>query len=615
MPKQTVGRYELVDEIGRGGMAIVYRAYDPRFRRHVAVKLMTQDLLGEPVLTARFEREAHTIASLEHPAIVPVYDFGEEKGRPFMVMRLMTGGTLSDRLRSGPMSITETSTILTRIGSALERAHNKGIVHRDLKPSNIMFDDYGDAYLADFGIARLTESAVTLTGASVIGTPAYMSPEQIHGDKEIDGRSDIYALGIICFEMLTGRKPYEDKTPAKTMMKHILDPVPQIRSVRPDLPPEIEDVIARSLAKSPTDRYASAGQLSDTLRTLTPIEQLPTDQADQTAAADAGPTVVDEPHPETEVITPAFAGSGPPDTEIMEAAGATDATPVAARPTSKPASPPPVRAKERDGATKWIIIAAVAGVIALVLLAGLIGGGIYLANRSDEIDDETPEAVTGLEETPEEDNGEGATPDTNQDGVEESTPEPGEQDLSDQEAFERAEEFMNDFYDYLDREDYDQAAAALDQALSLVPDNPWYYHELAWLSAITGDLDMALEAADRAVELEPSTENYTRRAWIKRDRGDIFAALADHEQAIELEPDNSYAHMELGITYQEMGDRDKALEQFLLAREIDPDDIWYLDHLASFYIWHLEDYEQALPLFDEAIRREPEGWSVVNWVI
>jgi serine/threonine-protein kinase len=227
----------------------------------------------------------------------------------------MTGGTLADRLQAGALSVSETAAILQRIGSALERAHEKGVVHRDLKPSNIMFDDYGDAFLADFGIARLVEGAVTLTGESVIGTPAYMSPEQIHGDKEIDGRSDIYALGVICFEMLTGEPPYQDSTPAKVMMRHVIDPVPQIRQARPDLPEGMDTLIARTMAKEPDERYARAGEVADSLSSLTAdtAETPPVNVAAesaavaiglQEAAAASGEATVVEDSPDTEVTTP-----------------------------------------------------------------------------------------------------------------------------------------------------------------------------------------------------------------------------------------------------------------------------------------------------------------------
>ncbi|MCP5096175.1 MAG: serine/threonine protein kinase, partial [Chloroflexi bacterium] len=228
MKPEKIDRYEIKSEVGRGGMASVYEAYDPRFERIVAVKVLPREFMHDPEFRARFTREAKVIASLEHPAIVPVYDFGEDNGQPFLVMRLMRGGSLTDRLAQGAIPFDETAVILKRLGSALDRAHSMGIVHRDLKPSNVLFDEYGDAYLADFGIVRVAASDDALTASgSLIGTPTYMSPEQVYGDKELDGRSDIYALGIILFQMLTGNTPYEADTPARMMMKHVMEPVPQ----------------------------------------------------------------------------------------------------------------------------------------------------------------------------------------------------------------------------------------------------------------------------------------------------------------------------------------------------------------------------------------------------
>lgn len=157
-----IGRYELRGEIGRGGMAIVYRAYDPNFEREVAIKVLPASL-ADPNLRRRFEREARTIARLEHSAIVPVYDYGEEAGQPYLVMRLMVGGTLTGRIKQGQLSLTEIGQIVGRIGAALDEAHQQGLIHRDLKPGNILFDQYGQAYLSDFGIVRLAESEATLT--------------------------------------------------------------------------------------------------------------------------------------------------------------------------------------------------------------------------------------------------------------------------------------------------------------------------------------------------------------------------------------------------------------------------------------------------------------------
>lgn len=264
MAPEKVGRYEIIEQLGHGGMSTVYRAHDPRFNRDVAVKILPRELTLDPQFRTRFDREAQTIAALEHPAIVPVHDYGEEAGQPYLVMRLMQGGSLADRLADGPLPIRDVSKILHRIGSALDRAHEAGVIHRDLKPGNILFDQYREAYLADFGIARLADSSATLTGSGLVGTPAYMSPEQIEG-KELDGRTDIYALGIIVFEMLTGKRPYQADTPAMLLVKQMTEPMPRVLDVKPDLPPGCEDVITRATAKQATARYEKASQLAETL--------------------------------------------------------------------------------------------------------------------------------------------------------------------------------------------------------------------------------------------------------------------------------------------------------------------------------------------------------------
>jgi serine/threonine protein kinase/WD40 repeat protein len=266
---QRISRYEIQEELGRGGMATVFRAFDPHFKREVALKVLPPQFLHDPQFRARFRREAETIAALEHHAIVPVYDFGEEDQQPYLVMRLMTGGSLAERLQKGALPWPEVLAITERVAAALERAHQNGVIHRDLKPENVLFDQYGDAFLADFGIARLAESQATLTGSGLIGTPAYMSPEQIEG-KLVDGRSDIYALGIILFEMLTGEKPYKADTPAMVLVKQMTEPVPRILELQPALPPICETVIARAMAKDPADRFQQATELTQTLRGTDP---------------------------------------------------------------------------------------------------------------------------------------------------------------------------------------------------------------------------------------------------------------------------------------------------------------------------------------------------------
>lgn len=268
MSPTKFGRYEIKSEIGRGGMATVFHAYDPRFERDVAIKVLPREFLHDPQFRARFEREAKTIALIEHPAIVPVYDFGEEDGQPYIVMRYMSGGSLADRLEKGPLSIQEITQLYSRLAPALDAAHARGIIHRDLKPGNVLFDQYGNACLSDFGIARIAEaSSSNLTGTAVLGTPAYMSPEQVQGDKELDGRSDLYAFGIILYQLLTGAMPYQADTPAKIMVMHLIEPVPQIRKVKIDLPPAFDPLVAKALAKDPNDRYATATELAAAIET------------------------------------------------------------------------------------------------------------------------------------------------------------------------------------------------------------------------------------------------------------------------------------------------------------------------------------------------------------
>jgi len=259
-----IGRYEIKSEIGRGGMATVYRAFDPSFDREVAIKVLPLEMMHDPQFRARFEREIKMVAGLEHPSIVPVYDVGEEAGQPYFVMRCMTGGSLSDQIANGKIPLQDTARIVEKIARGLTYAHKKGIIHRDLKPDNILFDDNGEPFISDFGIANLTESTGSLTGSGVIGTPAYMSPEQAQGTG-IDSRSDIYGLGVIVYQMLSGQQPYNADTPMGVVVKHITEPVPEILNMIPSLPPEVDQIIQSSMAKDKNKRYTTAVELAKAL--------------------------------------------------------------------------------------------------------------------------------------------------------------------------------------------------------------------------------------------------------------------------------------------------------------------------------------------------------------
>ncbi len=257
---KVLGQYQIEQEVGRGGMATVYRARQQSMNRTVAVKVLPRNLLHDPTFYERFEREVDVIAHLEHPHILPIYDYGQAESVPYIVMRFLGGGSLEQQIRRGLPDLNDLQKPLRQIAQALDYAHQQGIIHRDLKPGNIMLDEAGNAYLSDFGIARVLGS--DLTGSMIIGTPAYMSPEQANG-LAIDARSDIYALGIVLFELITGKEPYQAETPMAVLLKHINEPVPSIRSFREDVPEAVEDVIDKATAKDPDNRFSSAGEMAE----------------------------------------------------------------------------------------------------------------------------------------------------------------------------------------------------------------------------------------------------------------------------------------------------------------------------------------------------------------
>src|SRR5215211_202944 len=261
-PGQMLGPYRIINQIGRGGMANVYKAYQSSIDRYVAIKVLPSQLAESKEFATRFHQEARIIASLEHPHILPVFDYGESDGVAYFVMRYLEAGTLKDRMETGrPLPLNEIDRLFTQLAEALSYAHSHGIVHRDLKPANVLIDSHGNVFLTDFGIAKLLESAsprLTQTDA-IMGTPAYISPEQAQG-QTVDQRSDIYSLGIILYEMVTGSAPFTAETPLAVLFKHISDPLPPPSLVKSDIPPAIEQVILKALAKDPRDRFATAAE-------------------------------------------------------------------------------------------------------------------------------------------------------------------------------------------------------------------------------------------------------------------------------------------------------------------------------------------------------------------
>ena len=259
---ENVGPYRLVEKLGKGGMATVFKAYHPSLDRYVAIKALHPAFMEHPGFLERFEREAKVVAKLEHPNIVPIYDFSEYEGRPYLVLKYVRGETLKARLEKSKLTYKESRHIFRVISSALAYAHKQGVLHRDVKPSNVLLDKAGGIYLADFGLARITEtSQTTLSGQMMMGTPHYISPEQAKGLGNLDSGTDIYSLGIMMYELLVGEVPFQADTPFSVIHDHIYTPLPLPHDVNPDITEEMQRAMLKALAKKREDRYTNISEM------------------------------------------------------------------------------------------------------------------------------------------------------------------------------------------------------------------------------------------------------------------------------------------------------------------------------------------------------------------
>lgn len=359
---RLAGRYEVMEPIASGGMSTVYRAVDHRLNRRVAVKIMSGRLSSDPTFERRFRREAQAMAGLSHPGLVSVHDHGTDRGRVFLVMELVDGGTLRDVIRRGPLTLPEVFTLLDAILQPLAHAHRSGLIHRDIKPENILVSTGGVVKLTDFGLVRTAFTQTLMTGDMLLGTVPYMAPEQIAAGTA-DTRTDVYAAGIVAFEMLTGETPFSGDNPMSVAYRHVHSEVPSVSSRRPDTPAPVDSLVCAATRRDPDERPADAGAL----RTLV----LETGRALELAPARiVGPAAA----PARPGTAPPWI-SGPSGTRRVGAAGPMTAAQPAAVPTKSAAmgmvpaadEPQPKRSRRRH-----TVIATVTAVALAVASAGAV---------------------------------------------------------------------------------------------------------------------------------------------------------------------------------------------------------------------------------------------------
>jgi tRNA A-37 threonylcarbamoyl transferase component Bud32 len=365
---KNLGRYHVIEPLGQGGMASVYKGFDNSLERNVAIKIIRADKkegTEQDAFLKRFQREARALAQLDHPYILKVLDYGEQEGTPYLIMPFVPGGTLKARM-GHPIPYREAAVLLAPIAQALDYAHHRKIIHRDVKPANILIGESNTPLLSDFGIAKILESeeATQLTATGIgIGTPDYMAPEQWLG--KVDARTDIYSLGIVFFQMVTGHLPFSADTPAAVLLKHMHDPLPRPTSFVPDLPEAVEHVLYKALAKESESRFQDMGAFAEALEKLA--------RGDTTNLA---------------------AVSQEMETIRADVAGATVLSPL-----EKVRAPAVVRPAKKGSAGWKVGLIVVAGVAVLILALVLLTGGVYLASRMSSRSKATTTLSANLQST------------------------------------------------------------------------------------------------------------------------------------------------------------------------------------------------------------------------
>jgi serine/threonine-protein kinase len=535
-PGDNLGPYRVIEPLGQGGMATVYKAYHAALDRYVAIKVLHPAFKEDPNFLARFKREARIVAKLDHPNIVPIYDFDEERGMPYLVMRYIDGKTLKTILRQGAMPVGRALSIIRPVAEGLAYAHTQGILHRDIKPSNIILASDQHIFLTDFGLARIAQASdSTISQDMLIGTPQYISPEQARGVPATE-RSDIYSLGVVLFEMLTGRVPFSADTPYAIIHDHIYSPLPLPSSINPGLPKDVERVLLKALAKDPAARYTNALELLNALyqaagipaptgSTITPVPALPPDLSDRTT---------------------------PPPAKISE---------VMPKPAPQPQK------------NRWLVTCGVIGAIVILLLCGVMA-----------INPQSPLRQTFKNLPPP-----SQTVDPVRAARDKVTANPQDPVAHVQlaEALMRQKDFAAAFaeFDQAIRlnpaspgaylrageaatriNDYERATRYFQAGLNIAPDDAGLLLGLGDLYFEQKKFDEARAQVEKVLKADAgNAQALWRLGDIERAQGKIAEALRDYSRAVAIEPNLPQAHYGLGMLALNRGQTDEAKRQFQMV--------------------------------------------------
>lgn len=651
---QTIDGFEILSELGRGGMAVVYRARQQMPSRYVALKVLPPEFGRDASYIARFRQEADSAAALEHPHIVPIYAFGSSESLHYIAMKLVSGRTLKSLIDvQGAMRLEDTIVVLEQIADALDYAHRNGVIHRDIKPSNVMMDDGGWVYLTDFGLARgQTSSLLTQTG-TVMGTPAYMSPEQAEGRTNIGPASDLYSLGVIIYEMLTGQMPFEAETSQGVLVARLYQPPRPPRQLRPELSPEVEAIILRALGRQPEDRFPSARDLVSALRDAERAEDSAPPAAAEYAPApvvETGPTMA---MPLTRPVAPKPTPLPTPPVGLPHAApphgGRTRHAPPHAVPSTGPTMALPsmgdtIAVGQRPGhheraarpKRSWrgcLVGCAIAGVL---MLAGAAGGaylvytyGVQISQADDARralanSGDMKASIAALEQL------QAAHPDL--DEAKEYLALTYLLSGRNADAVRLAEPLAEKgMYPPLggvvlamakaERGEYESAMETIDQAIdhdsgyalayavraSINADRGATSFDRDLLSKAAHDLDQANvklsseDSLDRALISAAAAHVHRQSYEVSDDRAELAKAAEALEQAVKLQPKLAYFHTELGYIYSAQGEHDKARQAFQEALGADPGYV-HAQVGLGWNAYYTKDYEEAVRLFDKALQ-------------